>query len=245
MTTYRFAYLHPRPKVGLAIAVSVAIHAGLILLLVFGGMVKGTTDDIRDKAIITRLLKKGEEKPKEFLPDKPVQTAPPPPTAPAPQVEPPSANKPVPTEPKAPPSKVDYSKQMNKAISALEHREGRTSKEKQQGSPNGVAEGDSLVAEVGNAYYTEIYKSVKARYTLPELIDERERMFLTATVVITLDRNGKLKQLWFQQSSGNKLFDSAIEGAIRQAAPFPPPPRELADKYATDGIGLIFRAAKM
>jgi TonB family protein len=244
MSTYRFDYLHPHPKIGLAIAISAAIHAGLILLLVFGGMVKGTTNDLRDKAIITRLLKKGEEKPKEYLPDKPVETAAPPQTQPAPQVEPPTANKPVPTEPKAP-SKVDYSKQMNKALSALEHREGRTSKEKSQGSPNGVAEGDSLVAEVGNAYYTEIYKSVKARYTLPELIDERERLFLTATVVITLDRNGKLKQLWFQQSSGNTLFDSAIEGAIRQAAPFPPPPREFADKYATDGIGLIFKAAKM
>ena len=208
-------------------------------------MVKGTTDDIRDKAIITRLLKKGEEKPKEYLPRKEVETTPPPQPQPAPQVEPPAASKPVPPEPKAPPSMVDYTKLMNNALRELQRQESRTSKEKPQGSPNGVAEGDSLVAEVGNAYYTEIYKSVKARYTLPELIDERERMFLTATVVITVDRNGKLKQLWFQQSSGNKLFDSAIEGAIRQAAPFTPPPRELADKYATEGIGLIFRAAKM
>jgi TonB family protein len=244
MSTYRFDYLHPHPKVGLAITISAAIHAGLILLLVFGGMVKGTTENLKDKAIITRLLKKGEEKPKEYLPDKPIKQEPSPQPAPAPQVEPPAAKKSVPTEP-SPPSKVDYSKQMNNALSALEHREGRNSKEKPQGSPNGVAEGDSLVAEAGNIYYTEIHKSVTAHYTLPELIDERERMHLTATVVITLDRNGKLKQLVFEQKSGNSLFDSAIEGAIRQAAPFPPPPRELADKYATNGIGLIFKAAKM
>lgn len=219
MKIYRYSYLHPKQKVGLAIAVSTAIHVGLVLLLVFGGMVKGTTNDLRDKAIITKLLKKGEEKPKQFLPDKPVQSAPPEPAAPAPQVEPPSAKKPAPTESK--PSKVDYSKQMNRALSELQQQEGRTSKDRVQGSPNGVAEGDSTVAEAGNAYLTEIYKMVTARYSLPELIDERERMFLTATVFITLDRNGKLIQLVFEKSSGNSLFDSAIEGAIRKAAPFP------------------------
>jgi Gram-negative bacterial tonB protein. len=239
MSTYRFDYLHPHPKVGLAIVVSVVIHAGLILLLVFGGMVKGTTEDLRDKAIITRLLKKGEEKPKEYLPDKPVETAPPPQTAPAPQVEPPAASKPVPTEPKAS-SKVDYSKQMNKALSALEHREGRTSKEKQQGSPNGVAEGDSLVAEVGNAYMTGVYKLVHDRYNLPEFINEQERQHLEAILVIRIDRNGKLKQLVFERKSGNSLFDSAVENAVRQIT-FPPPPRELADKFATEGFGLTFR----
>lgn len=234
-----FRYLKPRTNPWFAILVSAGVHVGLAAALVIGSLAGAKSDPLRDTAIITRLLRKGEEKPKNWLPDKKLASQPP-------------ADNAVPlssTTDKGKPSdkstaKVDYSKQMKNALASLQ-KDGQPSKEKPAGSKDGVEEGDSDVAEKGNAYYTEVYKKVKSAYSVPELISERERLFLTATVVITLERNGTVRALTFEKSSGNRLFDSAIEGAIRKAAPFPVPPKELADKYAKEGIGIIFRAAKM
>jgi TonB family protein len=234
-----FSYRPATRGFWLALAGSAGVHLLLVLALVFGGWLKGLAADEKTPARITALLRKGEPRPKNWLPRKP-------PAAAAPEqpkeVRPSKEAKPAEKkpEPGSRPTSRDLQKQMAQALAALAREEGSKKKEPPEGSPDGVEEGDSLVAQAGNEYLTKVYKAVKAQYAVPKVIPPEERLLLRATVVITIDRGGNLKDFHFEKRSGNSLFDSAIEAAVRRASPFPPPPAELADRFASDGLGLEF-----
>ena len=237
----QYAYLKPQPLVWLAILGSTAFHGLLVLALVVGGLMEENRKPLKQRALMTRILKKGKKKPKNQLPHKKVVTPPAaaaPKAIPSPHAEkaPAKATKPAPKAPR----RKDYSNSMGSALAALQKSDYEN-----DGDPEGSDDGDSLLAEKGNIYQTQVYKAVKAKYSVPELISKQERMFLNATVVITLTSSGQIKNLDFEKRSGKDLFDSAIEAAIRRAAPFPKPPAELAGQYASMGIGLIFHARKM
>lgn len=235
----QYAYLKPQPMVWISILGSAAAHAGLIVLLIIGGLVKESGG--REHVKITALLKKGKPRPKEWLPRKEPAAAPAPPqnARPAKDAKKSDAKKTAHQSS----SRVDYSKDMNSALSGLAKEGGR--EDEGEGSPDGVDEGTALIAQKGNEYMTKVYSAVKGQYSVPEIITERERMFLNATVIITINARGQIKDLTFEKRSGNQVFDSAIEAAIRRAAPFPPPPEELAGKYASEGIGIDFDARRM
>ena len=242
----QYAYLKPQPVVWLAIVGSAPFHGLLVLALVVGGLMKENTKPLKQRAILTRILKKGKKRPKNQLPHKDVPVKPtvaPPKAIPSPKAEkaPVKSSKPAP--PKAPRRK-DYTRSMSSALAALQD-DAKKSDHENDGDPDGADDGDSLIAEKGNIYQTQVYKAIKAQYSVPELIKPQERMFLNATVVITLSANGQIKDLSFEKRSGKDVFDSAIENAIRRAAPFPVPPKELAAQYGSVGIGINFRASKM
>ncbi|MBW2700023.1 MAG: TonB family protein [Deltaproteobacteria bacterium] len=238
----QYAYLKPQPLVWLAILGSTAFHGLLVLALVVGGLMEENRKPLKQRALMTRILKKGKKKPKNQLPHKkvvapPVATAPK--AIPTPHAEktPAKASKPAPKTPR----RKDYSNSMGDALRSI----AKKSDYENDGDPEGSDDGDSLIAQKGEIYQTQVYKAVKSKYSVPELITKQERMFLNATVVITLTSSGQIKDLDFEKRSGKDLFDSAIEAAIRRAAPFPKPPAELAGQYASIGIGLIFHARKM
>jgi TonB family protein len=233
----QYAYLRPQPMVWVSILGSAAAHAGLIILLIIGGLVKDSGG--REHVKITALLKKGTPRPKDWLPRKEAATAPAPPK----NVRPAKDAKKVDSNARKASSRVDYSRDMASALSGLAKEGGK--EDSGEGSPDGVDEGTALIAQKGNEYMTKLYSAVKGQYSVPEIITERERQFLNATVVITINARGQIKNLTFEKRSGNQVFDSAIENAIRRAAPFPPPPAELADKYASEGIGIDFDARRM
>jgi TonB family protein len=241
----QYAYLKPQPVVWLAILGSFVVHLGLVGLLVIGGILQERHVPLKDRAIITRLVKKGKKMPDNWLPHKDVQPPPAQPPAPravAPNPEP-AQPKPQPPKPAAP-SKQDYSKDMRSALANLE-KEFKKTQYEQMGDPDGVDDGEALIKQKGDEYLTQVYKAIKARYEVPELISPKERMFLRAEVILYLDASGQIRELRFAASSQNQLFDSAVESAIRRAAPFPAPPKELADQYAREGIQVPFRASKM
>jgi len=241
----QYAYLKPQPMVWLAILASAGVHAGLILAVLAGGIFGGDTGPSKDHVMITRLLKKGEERPKNQLPHRDDRKPPPAPRpAPAPAVAPRPDAPPAPKPAERPPRREDYSKDQNNALAALADEVKKT-QYSQDGSPDGVDEGDSLIAEKGNAYLTKMYQAVKRNYSVPELIPEKERLFLKAVVIVRLEASGAIRDLSFESRSGNELYDSAVEAAIRKAAPFEPPPKELAERYAKDGIGIPFQSSKM
>lgn len=241
----QYAYLKPQPHVWLAIVGSALVHAALVGVLVVAGFLKDAHSSTRSRAKITALLRKGKPRPKEWLPRKQPAAAPAAPknVRPDPKKKTDDADKKTRPE-KTRPDKVDYSNQMSNALASLRKGEGNPDDEV-EGSLDGVEDGTSLVAEKGNAYMTEVYKAVKGQYKVPKTIPPRERMFLSATVVITIDARGHIRELEFEKSSDNDVFDSAIEGAVRRAAPFPPPPAELVDTYASEGFGIEFKAANM
>jgi protein TonB len=228
----QYAYLRPQRGVWLFILGSTAVHAGLVALLIVGGFLKDLGAKTRDRARITALLRKGKPRPKDWLPRKPrpLPEAPPRTARPDPKVKPEPGRKVA--------RHASYKKEIDQALKSLADEEA-------EGSPDGVDEGDALVAQKGNEYMTAVYKAVKGQYTVPEIISQRERMFLSATVVITINARGQIKDFDFEKHSGNSVYDSAIEAAIRRAAPFPPPPPELVDRYASEGIGLEFDARSM
>jgi protein TonB len=233
----QYAYLKPQPMVWISILGSAAAHAGLVILLIIGGLVKDSGE--REHVKITALLKKGKERPKDWLPRKEAAAAPAPPK----NVRPTKDAKKVDSKARKKSSRVDYSKDMGSALASLAAEGAK--EDEGEGSPDGVDEGTALIAEKGNEYMTKVYSAVKGQYSVPKVITERERQFLAATVVITINARGQIKNLTFEKRSGNQVYDSAIEAAIRRAAPFPPPPAELADKYSSEGIGIEFDARRM
>ena len=241
-----YSYLRPQRQVWLFITGSALVHAGLLSLLVLGGVLDEMHSRDRDDARITAVLRLGKPRDPKLLPRK-LEEAPPP-AAPAPEqrAQPkPSETQPEPSRAAArpgPQSKIDYTRAMKHAVADLA-KENKG--EEPEGSPDGVADGDARVAQLGNEYYTKLYKAIKANYSLPETINERERMYLKATVVLFLDARGHIKEMVFEKKSGNGVFDAAVDRAIRKTAPFPAPPRELAQQYAREGIGFEFEGKSM
>ncbi|MBW1806750.1 MAG: TonB family protein [Deltaproteobacteria bacterium] len=243
-----YSYLRPQTGVWFFILGSAAFHVGLVLLLVIGGWLRDSSAKTNDRARITALLRKGKPRPKEWLPRKlpapskalPKELRPDPKTKPDPKSK---AVKHVPAKKK--PRSADYSKDMSAALASLTEEGGGKTAEEPEGSPDGVDDGDALIAQMGDEYMTKIYKAIKVQYSIPDVIPAQERMFLSAKVAITIDARGNIKDLTFEKRSGNSFFDSAIEGAVRRAAPFPAPPSELSDAYAAEGFALNFHARSM
>lgn len=233
-----FAYLKPPHGLWLALGGSAALHLGLVLALVLGGLLRDSRASQRNQARITALLRKGKPRPKEWLPRKTPAPAPAPPRNVRPDKKAKASKKTQPRPRRRTP--VDYSQQMKDALASLTRDHGGKPGEEPEGSPEGVEGGNALVARKGQRYMTQIYKAVKSQYAVPQVIPPSERLLLRATVVITVDARGNLKDFHFEKRSDNHLFDSAIEAAVRRASPFPPPPAELADQYASEGIGLEF-----
>jgi len=238
----QYAYLKPQPFVWLAVLGSALVHLGLVGLLVVGGILKDQRPPEKRQAILTKLVKKGVKKDDSILPVKD-QPRPPPP-APKPAVVKPNPDAPKTdrskTKPAAKPSKEDYKGAQADAFASL-----KPTDYEQQGDPDGVDDGEALIKQKGDEYLTKVYKAVKKQYEVPELIPAKERMFLRADVILTIDAGGGIKELRLAKASGNELYDNAVVGAIRRAAPFPAPPAELADVYSGDGIQIPFRASKM
>ncbi|RME22778.1 MAG: cell envelope integrity protein TolA [Deltaproteobacteria bacterium] len=235
-----FSYLKPPRGLYLALAGSAMVHLLLVGVLIMGGILRESRASQYQKARITALLRKGKPRPKHWLPRKPPAPA----AAPAPKnvrTKKPDtkATRKARPKPRATDSR-ELERQMQQALASLGKQGGSKSDEEPEGSPEGVENGDALVAQKGQEYLTRLYKAIKAQYAVPEVIPPAERLLLRAVVVITIDARGNLKDFQFEKPSGNKLFDSAIEAAVRRASPFPPPPAELAEKYSSEGIGLEF-----
>lgn len=102
---------------------------------------------------------------------------------------------------------------------------------------NQVSAGTSLS---GNArenaqagYYDLARDSLVEFWTLPPWL---ARQKLSAQVQIRIDPAGRVLSSKFVKSSGNPTFDAAILNTIRDAQPFPRPPKELLSSLADDGI---------
>ncbi|SDK27684.1 TonB family protein [Aliiruegeria lutimaris] len=62
----------------------------------------------------------------------------------------------------------------------------------------------------------------------------------TATVALSVGRDGRLQSVRIARSSGNAILDAAALDAVRRAAPFAPAPRGLADQRYSFTVPLRF-----
>ena len=85
-------------------------------------------------------------------------------------------------------------------------------------------------------YYNSIWSLIKSNWVIPEYLKGRG---LVVVIGLKVGRDGKVKDLKIEKSSGNKVFDDCAVKAIRASEPFPPLPKEIKGEYLD--LGVIFR----
>ncbi len=131
-------------------------------------------------------------------------------------------------------------KDTKKSLFDAFNKTGRAaSQEAPEGDEAGDKDGDSAKQE-GERYYGLLSAVVKRNYDVSDTIPEAERRTLKATVMMKLGATGELLDVDLSKPSGNELFDSAVLGAIKKAAPFGPPPEHLRDTLKKNGVALVF-----
>jgi len=81
------------------------------------------------------------------------------------------------------------------------------------------------------AIYSSIVKAkILEEWTIPEnLLKEKELFDLETTIVVIIERDGKIQKPKLEKKSGNAIYDQSALRAIKKAEPFPPIPKELGE----------------
>lgn len=93
---------------------------------------------------------------------------------------------------------------------------------------SGEAEGEEVQETLTEADKSEIAtlkKVIERNWFRPPGMNKLDKM--TVTVLVKLDRDGKVNRMDVTQSSGNVYFDNSLMRAVRRSSPLPIP----ADKY--------------
>jgi len=89
-----------------------------------------------------------------------------------------------------------------------------------------------------NEYYSMIWAKIKETWTIPENL-LKEMADLETVVVITIDRDGKIKEMWVEKRSGNAFYDQMAMRAIKKAEPLSPIPKEFGENTLEIGIRFL------
>jgi TonB family protein len=108
------------------------------------------------------------------------------------------------------------------------------------GRADGSADGDASEAGDGDEYLGLVVRQLRQGYRLPSTIGDRERLFLTGTVVLHIEADGRVSRYELTRRSGNPAFDEALERAVRETR-LPPPPPPLRDLYRRTGLEVLFK----
>ncbi len=87
-------------------------------------------------------------------------------------------------------------------------------------------------------YLARVQEQVNRNWAYPERLTGTERN-LEAVVMVTIEKDGSIKEMWFEKRSGNTWFDESAQRAVVKSNPVPP----LPDKYPLASLpaGLVFR----
>ena len=190
--------------------------------------------DLSQKPIVAKLVRLGEKRPEAFLPRKD-EAPPPPPPAVVPVPGPEAKTPPRPSRPGPAPARPDP---LAAAMDRV-RREQALGSPPRYGDPTGSPEGEASDAEEGDRYLALVTQALKANYRLPTTLSERDRSYLKATIVLSIEPDGRISGFRFEQRSGNASFDEALERSIRQTR-LPPPPPDMRDRYRSVGLGVHF-----
>jgi len=212
--------------------------------------------DLNQKPIVAKLVRLGEKRPEQWLPRQevpPPEAAPAAPDAvpipapapaapvqktvalPAPKVAP----KPSPPRPASAQPGGKGSDALSRAMDKVRKDDKLASKER-WGDPTGLPQGAVTDASEGDRYLGLVTQALQSSYRLPATLSEQERIYLHATVVLTIEPDGRVSSFRFEKRSGNPAFDQALERAVRESR-LPPPPPELRQRFRTIGLGVNFK----
>ena len=240
---------------------SLAVHGGLVGGVVYAQSLQPPRIDV-NQSIPVELVQLGEPRDPRLLPRKPPPAPPPPPEPPPPPPEPEPPAPPAPPPPdavaletpesppppkKAPPPKPKKAKpKLSKAAQRLLNTGSSAEGElddalrKLEGSKDGDARGTTTdPSKAAEGYQRAVAAAIKSEYVVPAPIPAAQRRFLKATVVLFIDRRGRITKYRFDERHGNKLFMSALEKLLKTIK-LPEPPRALRRRVANEGVVVIF-----
>lgn len=236
------------PRLKWAVAISLAVH----VVVLGGALVAAKVNaapkiDLSQKPITAKLVRLGKPRDKKLLPRKYKVPPPPKPQAVLPvKTEAPPAPEPKKPEPEKPKEKPKTPERNEDPLAAAVAKLGEIDPkadpdEEPPGALDGDPMGDSAVGSEGDRYLALVQRAVRGNYKVPNIISDRERAFLNATVVIFVAPDGTILRREVEQSSGNQHFDAALLRAVDASSPLPPPPEGWRQKFRTEGLGLKFR----
>ncbi|NUM88131.1 MAG: TonB C-terminal domain-containing protein [Bdellovibrionales bacterium] len=97
---------------------------------------------------------------------------------------------------------------------------------------------DGVLEATKNAYAGHVASKIRGWWALPTYLQSQGQ--LRAAVVVYIAPDGKLIRYEFRQNSGNDTFDDYVKRAVLQAAPFAPPPADMARDLRSGGIMVRF-----
>jgi hypothetical protein len=254
-------YLYGRTRIdGVAFtggSISVLALIGLLLALPTLAAANGIfgsdpyPDDKPFEYIEARLLKFGEIKDKEAMPDRIVPALP---TAPENVL---ALDK---NEQKEEPEKKTKREKRQQAAAVDDKlrkvfEKARAFAEIQddyvpEGHPDGVPDGDvtdPALASMGSTYGYRIKKIINERLTVPNLISKEQLNKLKVKILLKFDIDMTIVQFKFLRKSGNRLFDDSIQNAIdrvrTEVRQLPSPPEAIAGVVFGKGIAITLHGA--
>lgn len=106
---------------------------------------------------------------------------------------------------------------------------------------NKLSKGSSLSNDARESdqasYFDSVRDKLQANWALPVWL---QRQGYSAKVTLFIDSEGRLRNIVFDQPSGNQQFDDAVRQTIQQSQPFDPPPSDLAPGALNNGIPFAF-----
>lgn len=106
---------------------------------------------------------------------------------------------------------------------------------------NKLSKGTSLSDDARESdqasYFDSVRDKLQENWALPVWL---QRQGFSAKVTVFIDSQGRVRNIVFDQSSGNQQFDDAVRQTIQQSQPFDPPPDNLASSTLNNGIPFAF-----
>lgn len=97
--------------------------------------------------------------------------------------------------------------------------------------------GGAQLSGVEKQFFNAIVSHLHSYWQLPE--HKSWDRNLSTTIAITINSKGKVKSMFIENSSGDKIFDQYVQKALRAADPLPKIPPAMKKSYFD--IGLVFK----
>ena len=234
-TVYR-SLLGGDPRIGWlgpGLALAIGLHLAVVAAAFFLPKLLDRPHPVR-KPVIAHLVALGKPRDPRLLPRK--ESEPPAGAAPASAPQKPGA------PPKsAPQRQLTRQEMMERAVAGAARRTRDEKPDPERaGQETGSPSGTAANAEEGEKYFGEVEDRIHANYVVPSVISERERLYLSATVVIYIGRDGTIVKHVMTKPSGNSFIDQALVLAIQRTR-LPAPPPELARLVRDEGLEINFK----
>jgi hypothetical protein len=219
---------------GSGLALAIGLHVAVVAAAFFLPRLLDRPHAVR-KPVIAHLVALGKPRDPRLLPRKESE-APPAAAAAAP------AKPGVPSKTASGPSRqLSRQELMERALAGASRRTRDEKPDPERaGQETGSPSGTAASAEEGEKYFGEVEDRIHANYVVPSVISERERLYLSATVIIHIGGDGSIVKHVMTKPSGNSFIDQALVLAIQRTR-LPAPPAELARLVRDEGLEINFK----